>query len=88
MPAFDVGYAEGVYRLAGQGELSLAARVLHHVGQNIGISQSRLRELVGGRAGLVDKEVADLVTRGMLLDNQRNGAHAYYLPGVQGELAA
>lgn len=89
VPNFAVEYADGLYRLAGQGELSLSARILHHVGQNLGVSLSRLREIIGGRAGLIDKEVADLVTRGMLLDNGKKGHHAYYLPGPQqGELRA
>lgn len=83
---FDVEFTDGVYRLAGNGALSLDAKILHHVGQHAGTSHSKLREAVGGRAGEVDKTVADLLMRGMLLDSGGKSGHAYYLPGEQGEL--
>jgi hypothetical protein len=78
VPPFDVRFHNGRYELTGGQELSLDARVIIHVEQNPGVSISELRRLVGGRAGIVDRTVSELVSRGVILDLGKKGQHAYH----------
>jgi hypothetical protein len=81
---FDIVFRNGGYELAGGGVLSIDARALIHIEENPGISQARLRDLVGGRARDADLAVDGLVQRGVVVDRGGGTRHAYHAASAAG----
>ena len=61
------------------GELSLETRVYHAVVASPGISTTRVRSAVGGKAGAVDTALKALAYRRMIEDRGGAGGHQFYV---------
>jgi hypothetical protein len=61
------------------GELSLDTRVFHAVSATPGLSRSKIRERISGKATAVDGAIDALERRGMIEDRGSTGGHAYHV---------
>lgn len=76
---FSVALKDGVYGLAGDGDLSLDARLLLHVETKPGQSTNQLRELGGSRKQTVVAALNRLAARGAIR-NHGSEAHTEWYP--------
>jgi hypothetical protein len=79
MKGFAVRYRGDGFELTA-GELTVDARVLLHVEQNPGTSKRRVRDLVGGRAQVVDASLETLEARGAI-ERREAGYYPVSQPG-------
>ena len=73
---YRVRFIHGRYELEG-GELSREMRTYRAIAANRGISTTKLRAAVGGKASLVDETVRQLAAKKVVHDVGTDGSHAW-----------